>query len=55
MRTMRLPNALEVAYLNRAQLEFLDEEIFGREVYLKHGLQLSSPASTMSTGRASAR
>ncbi len=50
MRTTRLPNALEVAYLNRGELEFLYEEIFGREVYLKHGLRLDDGARVVDVG-----
>lgn len=50
MRTTRLPNALEVAYLNRLELEFLYAEIFGREVYMKHGLRLHDGARVVDVG-----
>ena len=46
----RLQNGLDVAFLNRAELDFLYEEIFVREVYLKHGLVLPDGACVVDVG-----
>jgi FkbM family methyltransferase len=46
----RLPNGLDVAFINRAELDFLYEEIFVREVYLKHGLALADGACVVDAG-----
>ena len=35
-----LPNRIEVAHLNRYETEYLYEEIFVDQVYLKHGIQI---------------
>ncbi len=37
----RLPNGMEVAYLNRGETDFLYQEIFAERGYLKHGIRLA--------------
>ena len=37
----RLPNGLEVVYINRNEAEIIYKEIFEEEVYLKHGINLN--------------
>src|SRR5262245_4742372 len=50
MRVARLPDGREVECLNRAEVDFLYAEIFAREVYLKHGLDLPDGATVVDAG-----
>lgn len=45
-----LPNGMRVAYLNRAETDYLYEEIFREEVYLKHGIELPDAACVFDVG-----
>ncbi|HEX3554229.1 MAG TPA: amino acid adenylation domain-containing protein, partial [Thermoanaerobaculia bacterium] len=46
----RLPNGLEVAYLNRNETDLIYQEIFQDEVYLAHGITLRDGACIFDVG-----
>ncbi|MCA1568669.1 MAG: amino acid adenylation domain-containing protein [Acidobacteria bacterium] len=46
----RLPNGLRVAHLGRAEADYLYQEIFGAEVYFKHGIELPRDACVFDVG-----
>ncbi len=40
-RFCRLPNRMEIAYQARAEVDFFYKDIFEKEIYLKHGINLA--------------
>ena len=46
----RLPNGMHIAYLNRAETDYLYQEIFEEEVYFKHGIELLPGACVFDVG-----
>ncbi|MGH9350163.1 MAG: amino acid adenylation domain-containing protein [Vicinamibacterales bacterium] len=47
---VELPNGLPVAHLTRGETEFLYDEIFARQRYLRHGVTLSPGACVLDVG-----
>ncbi|MGH8686773.1 MAG: FkbM family methyltransferase, partial [Burkholderiales bacterium] len=45
-----LPNGLEIAHLNRYETEYLYQEVFEDQVYLKHGIALPDGATVLDIG-----
>jgi amino acid adenylation domain-containing protein/non-ribosomal peptide synthase protein (TIGR01720 family)/FkbM family methyltransferase len=45
-----LPNGMEIAHLNRAETEFLFEEIFLHHSYLRHGIRVEPGARVFDVG-----
>jgi FkbM family methyltransferase len=50
MQRIHLPDGLQVTALNRAETEFLWEEIFVHQVYLRHGLTLRNGDCVVDVG-----
>ncbi|MGW4801779.1 FkbM family methyltransferase, partial [Nonomuraea sp. NPDC004297] len=49
-RLRRLPNGLRIMDLHRAESDFMYEEIFEREIYLRHGIGLPANAYVIDAG-----
>ena len=49
-QVMRLPNELEIAYLDSHEAAFIYNEIFAGEKYLAHGLDLPQQATVVDAG-----
>jgi len=47
---MRLPEGTRVRYLNRLEARFLYDEIFVRELYLRHGVELNAGDCVVDAG-----
>lgn len=50
MRYMRLPDGLRLAQLNATETRYLWEEIYGRRVYLRHGLGIQDGDCVVDVG-----
>jgi FkbM family methyltransferase len=46
----RLPNGMRVAHLNRGETDFLYQELFVEQSYLKHGIKLKAGACVFDVG-----
>src|SRR6187401_1745761 len=40
-RICQLPNGMEIAYQSSAEIEFFYKDIFEKQIYVQHGVQLS--------------
>ncbi len=45
-----LPNGLEVAHLNQSETDYLYQEIFQNQCYLKHGIEIEEGATVLDIG-----
>ncbi|BAZ20907.1 beta-ketoacyl synthase [Kalymmatonema gypsitolerans NIES-4073] len=49
-RRYKLPNNLEIAYQSKAEVDYLYEDIFNNQVYLKHGIKLCDNSCIFDVG-----
>ena len=49
-RLAQLPNSLEVTYQSLGELEHFYEDIFEKEIYLRHGIELDDSACVLDVG-----
>src|SRR6266480_808865 len=50
LRRCELPNGLEIAYQTKAELTHFYEDIFEKQVYLRHGISLSEGECVFDVG-----